>query len=224
MTKIDEFWSEWKRVIKDNGAIVMTASQPFTSKLVMSNLKDFKYEWAWNKKSTSGFVNAKNKPMNTIEGILIFSNGTCANKSKKRMKYFPQGLISYGKQTKRGNKQGKDNTYWRPSTSKNINFQEFTNYPRNYLEFPYEKGAIHPTQKPIKLWEYLIKTYTDEGDAVFDGFAGSMTTAIACDNLKRNWTCCETDKQYYELGLKRINENRKKLNSDLLCRFNLKIL
>jgi site-specific DNA-methyltransferase (adenine-specific) len=206
----EPLWEQYKRIIKDNGAIVLTASQPFTSALVMSNIKMFKYCWSWNKNSTSGFVNAKNKPMNTMEDIAVFSKGTCANKSDKKMKYFPQGLIQFGKETKRGNKQSKENTYWRPSTKSNMNFQEFTNYPRNYLEFQYQSKSVHPTQKPVALFEYLIKTYTNEGDLVLDNCAGSFTTAIACENTKRNWICIEKDEKYCEIGLKRINENKNK--------------
>lgn len=203
----EPLWEQYKRIIKDNGAIVLTASQPFTSYLITSNIDMFKYCWSWNKNSSSGFVNAKNKPMNTIEDIAIFSNGTCANKSNRRMNYFPQGLVPFGKETKRGNKQTKENTYWRPSTSSNTNFQEFTNYPRNYLEFQYQSKSVHPTQKPVALFEYLIKTYTNEGDLVLDNCAGSGTTGVACKNLGRDFILIEKEPEYIDIINKRLAQH-----------------
>jgi site-specific DNA-methyltransferase (adenine-specific) len=200
----DPLWEQYKRIIKDNGAIVLTAGQPFTSYLITSNIKMFKYCWSWNKNSSSGFVNAKNKPMNTMEDVVVFSKGTCANKSEKRMKYFPQGLLPYGKETKRGNKQSKENTYWRPSTSSNTNFQEFTNYPRNYLEFQYQSKSVHPTQKPVTLFEYLIKTYTNEGDLVLDNCAGSGTTGVACKNTNRSYILIEKEPEYIKIIEERL--------------------
>ena len=213
---LEPMWEQLKRIIKPNGAIVLTASQPFTSALVMSNLAMFKYCWYWNKNSTSGYVNAKNKPMNTIEDIVVFSFGTCANKSNKKMKYFPQGLILFGKEIKRGNKQSKENTYWRPSTKSNTNFQEFTNYPRNYLEFQYQSGSVHPTQKPVALFEYLIKTYTSEGDLVLDNCAGSGTTGIACINTNRNYILIEKEEKYVEIMEDRIELHKKLLQNRLI--------
>jgi site-specific DNA-methyltransferase (adenine-specific) len=202
----EPLWKEYKRIIKDRGAIVLTAGQPFTSYLITSNIDMFKYCWTWNKNSSSGFVNAKNKPMNTIEDIVIFSKGTCANKSDRRMNYFPQGLIIYGKKTKRGNKQSKENSYWRPSTSSNSNFQEFTSYPKNYLEFHYQSRSIHPTQKPVALLEYLIKTYTLENETVLDNCMGSGSTGVACVNTNRNFIGIEKDDKYFEISQNRINE------------------
>ena len=200
----EPLWEQYKRIIKDNRAIVLTACQPFTSKLVMSNIEMFKYTWAWNKKGNGGFVNAKNKPLNTMEDICIFSFGTCANCSNKNMIYNPQGLKPYGKETKRGSKQGKENTYWRPSTNSGVSFQEFTNYPRNYLEYHYQTGAIHPTQKPVPLFEYLIKTYTNEGDLVLDNCMGSGTTAVACINTNRNYIGIEKEQRYFDIAQERI--------------------
>src|SRR5688572_24084864 len=162
----DQLWAHYKRVIKDNGAIVLFGSEPFSSHLRMSNLKWYKYDWFWNKNGCSGFMNAKLKPMNTIEVISVFSNGKTSNGNKNNMLYFPQGLLPFNKITKSGNKPNKEMTVFRkkstPSTTIGY-LQEFTNYPRNYLEFPYVKGkeAFHPTQKPVALLEYLVKTYTN---------------------------------------------------------------
>lgn len=202
----EPLWEQYERIIKDKGAIVLFGIEPFTSSLIQSNLKLFKYNWYWNKNSTSGFINAKNKPMNTMEVISIFSKGKTANKNLNNMIYNPQGLLPYNKITRNGNKKDKDNTFYRPSTSENKWFQEFTNYPKNYLEFSYVRGkqAVHPTQKPIELCEYLIKTYTNEGETVLDNCIGSGTTAIACINTNRNYIGFELDKQYFDVANERI--------------------
>lgn len=215
MTKIDELWTEWKRVIKDNGTIVMTASQPFTSKLVMSNLKMFKYEWIWEKSNGGGFLLANKVPLKRHENILIFA--------KKQLTYNPQKTKGkpYICKSSGGTK------FLGEETSKKIAGWVTKNngdrYPISVIKIPSETG-LHPTQKPVALMEYLIKTYTNKGDIVFDGFAGSFTTAVACDNLKRDWICCDIDKEYCEIGKKRINDNRIKLNSNLLEGFNLPLL
>jgi site-specific DNA-methyltransferase (adenine-specific) len=201
-------WYELKRVIKPNGAICLFGSEPFSSHLRLSNLKWFKYDWVWNKKHGVGFVNAKLKPMNTIEFIHVFSDGKTSNGNKNNMPYFPQGLKPYGKLTKQGNKKGKDNTYWRPSLKgdKGGYIQEFTNYPKNYLEFKKDKNIGHPTQKPTKLLEYLISTYTLEGETVLDFTAGSFSTGVAAVNLGRSFIGIELDDNYFDIGTKRIGE------------------
>lgn len=202
----EPLWEQYNRVIKDNGAIVLFGSEPFTSKLIISNIKMFKYNWYWNKNSTSGFVNAKLKPMNTIETISVFSKGKTSNGNKNNMPYFPQGLKLYNKMVSRGNKEGKENTYYRPSTSTNCNFQKWTNYPRNYLEFGYQKKAVHPTQKPVALLEYLIKTYTKENETVLDNCMGSGSTGVACVNTGRNFIGIEKEKKYYDIAMNRIDK------------------
>lgn len=209
----DKLWAQYSRIIKDEGAIVLTACQPFTSALVMSNREMFKYEWVWNKSRAVGFPNAKNKPMNKHESVLVFSKGDCANRCKLRMNYYPQDLIRVNK-TVNGIKACKADVWGhgfaRPS-HKESRIQEFTNFPTSVLNIPNEGKTVHPTQKPVTLFEYLIKTYTKEGDLVLDNCAGSFTTAIACDNLNRRWICMEKDEKYCETGLRRINENREVL-------------
>jgi len=202
MTKIDEFWAEWKRIIKPNGAIVMTASQPFTSKLVMSNLKMFKYEWIWEKNKATQFLDAKRKPLKAHENIIVFCN--------KSTIYNPQNTIKKKAPTvnkgSRGKKErGACGEVYGVATKDAI--QEYSNYPRTVVRFGVVMKPLHPTQKPVALWEYLVKTYTNEGDTIFDGFAGSCTTAIACINTKRNYICIELDEKYYNIGLKRIAEH-----------------
>lgn len=209
MKNIDEFWYEWKRIIKDNGAIVMTANQPFTSKLVMSNMKMFKYEWIWIKDKPSNFLMGKRMPMKYTESVLVFS--------KERTKYNPQ-MIKREEKNKRNNKLTssllKCETYG--YDVKNNKYQDRLLagirdelYPRNYLFFSKRGKSTHPTQKPISLFEYFIKTYTNEGDTVFDGFIGSGTTAIACINTKRDYIGFELDKTYFDIANKCIAEHVK---------------
>jgi len=157
-------WEQYKRIIKDNGAIVLTASQPFTSALVMSNIKMFKYAWVWHKTRFSNQMLAKYQPLKTHEDVLVFSN--------KTHNYYPQGLVKFGKITKQG-KKVTDNIGG--GERKTEYFQEWTNYPKTIQVFSNETG-LHPTQKPVALFEYLIRTYTNEGDLVLDNCSGSGTT------------------------------------------------
>ena len=202
----DKLWEQWNRIIKNNGAIVLTATQPFTSKLIMSNIYLFKYEWIWNKSRAVGFPNAKNKPMNKHESILIFSKGDCANGCKLRMNYNPQDLIEINKKVN-GIKKCKADVgghgFSRPSHKKE-RIQKFTNFPNTVLTFSNEGNTDHPTQKPVKLFEYLIKTYTNEGDTVLDCCAGSGTTGVACKNLNRNYILIEKEQKYYNVIKDRI--------------------
>ncbi len=199
----EPLWEQYKRVIKPNGAIVLTASQPFTSALVMSNPKMFKYEWIWEKPQPSNSLLANKQPLKYHENILVFGGN----------KYNPemwQGNANHGR-----NDNGEDmkteilgTKIKRTATNKNG-----IKYPKSIIKFTAPRtGKIHPTQKPVALFEYLIKTYTNEGDLVLDNVAGSFTTAVAADNLNRNWICIEQEQEYCEIGRKRINENRERLH------------
>lgn len=204
----EPLWKEYKRILKPQRSIILFGIEPFSSMLRTSNLEMYKYDWYWNKNSAGGYVNAKQRPMTTIETISIFSNGTMCSTGKRNMLYNPQGLIPFNKITHRGNKQGKENTYWRPSTAANSNFQKFTNYPRNYLKFSKvsSKESLHPTQKPIELCEYLIKTYSNEGDLILDNCCGSGTTCVAARNLGRNFIGIELDENYFKIANERITK------------------
>ena len=201
----EPLWEQYKRIIKDNGAIVLTASQPFTSALVMSNIKMFKYEWVWDKKLPSGMQIAKYRPMQRHENILVFSNGTS--------KYYP---IKTTQKERTGKIYGKSESS--PISLDNGELKTYKDKnPQSIIEFyKRDKEHFHPTQKPVALFEYLIKTYTNQGDLVLDNCAGSFTTSIASDNLNRNWICIEQDENYCEIGRKRINENRLKLWLDFV--------
>jgi len=205
----EPLWLQYKRIIKDNGAIVLTASQPFTSALVVSNIKMFKYCWVWNKGKCSGFLNAKNAPMKKVEDIVIFSKGTTANKSLNLMQYYPQGLISYNIKKKNYNRKNDSTTGTRLCGDKWL--QEWKNYHNTLFSISYETKPLHPTQKPVALFEYLIKTYTNENEIVLDNCIGSGTTAVACMQTNRNYIGMELEEKYVEIANKRINEFTQQL-------------
>jgi len=204
----EPLWAHYKRIIKDNGAIVLTASQPFTSALVMSNIKMFKYEWIWVKNRVTGFANAKKRPLKNYEDILIFSNGT--------PRYHPQGLEKIDKIVKNGKSVGgntmrpsieSDQGKGRLRTAGESYLQEFTGYPRQVIANVKEgHKKEHPTQKPVAIFEYLIKTYTNEGELVLDNCAGSGTTAIACLKTNRNYILIEQEGKYCDIANRRIAE------------------
>ena len=195
---LEPMWEQLERVIKPNGAIVMTAAQPFTTTLIASNMKMFKYCWVWQKNIATGHLNAKKMPMKNHEDILVFYS--------KQPTYNPQGVREFNKVVKRGSNGG----CYGKSGSENL--QELTGYPRTVQQFKSESKTVLPTQKPVALMEYLIKTYTNEGETVLDFAAGSFTTAIACLNTKRNFIGIELDDYYFEVGTKRVNEHLKTLD------------
>ena len=210
-----KLWEQYERIIKDNGCIALFGSEPFSSYLRTSNIKLYKYDWIWEKGRASGFVHAKNKPLKAHEIISIFSKGTTVHKtqSKNRMHYEP--IMSEGKPYIKKITQvntGKLNHI--PSESNlsfvgTVNDNEGSRYPRSVLKFSmHNVGNIHPTQKPVALFEYLINTYTNENDLVLDNCMGSFTTAVACENTGRNYVGFENDSKYYELGMKRLEELR----------------
>lgn len=158
----DALWEHYKRIIKPKHAIVLFGAEPFSSRLRLSNLEWYKYDWVWIKNIAVGFVNAKLKPMPKHEMIHVFSDGKTSNGNKNNMVYYPQGLKPINKMMK---SKSKGLLYNRPSNVNNEYFQEFTNYPTTELHFAKDKPVLHPTQKPVALLEYLIKTYTKE-DAI----------------------------------------------------------
>ena len=204
----EPLWKEYKRIIKDNGAIVLTASQPFTSALVMSNPDMFKYPIYWIKDKPSNFLMGKKQPLRYVEECLIFSKGIPL--------YNPQ-MQPREEKDKRKNKLTSSLL-----KNENIGINEKTDkyqdrlksgmndfiYPRNYQKFNNRTDGLHPTQKPVALFEYLIKTYTNEGDLVLNNCAGSFTTAITCNNLKRKWICMEKEEEYCEIGKKRLAQQK----------------
>ena len=192
----EPLWEQYKRIIKDNGAIVLTASQPFTSALVMSNIKMFKYAWIWEKPNGTSPFKAKYMPMINGEEILVFGN--------VKIKYNPQ--MEIGKPYKWNSKRSGGDASGIKQTKETPIDNKGTRYPKNVLRFNQERG-LHPTQKPVALFEYLIKTYTNEGDLVLDNCMGSGTTGVACKNLNRNFIGIELDAEYFKIAEKRINEH-----------------
>lgn len=201
----EPMWKQVWRVLKPNGAAVFTASQPFTSALVMSQIDRFKYEWVWEKSKAGGIFNAKNMPLKKHENVLVFSSGTCANCSPDRMTYNPQGLIRVDKKAKNSKRSGEDTIGNRPSRQGEY-VQEFSGYPDTILEIQSEGSTVHPTQKPVALMEYLIKTYTNEGETVLDFTMGSGTTGVACMNTGRNFIGIERDEKYFQIAKERIEK------------------
>lgn len=203
----DELWKQYERIIKDNGAIVLFSAQPFTAKLIMSNKKRFRYCWYWKKNNKTGFAFAKVQPMRCIEEICIFY--------KKAPTYNPQGLIELKKPiTRKLPDTDKDYIYRRSTLSKEV-AQKYTNYPTHLLEFKNEaasnKNRLHPTQKPVALLEYLINTYTNEGDRVLDNCMGSGSTGVACINTKRRFYGIEKNETFFNTAKKRITEREQAL-------------
>ena len=202
-------WVEYERIITDNGAIILTATQPFTTQLISSNLKLFKYEIIWVKSRPNGHLEAKNKPMRKHENILIFSKGASANGCKNRITYNPQGLVK----VERYNRNSTDTDNYGSRKSRPVGMvtkQEYTNYPTTIWEFGSEGKTIHPTQKPVALMEYLIKTYTNEGETVLDNTFGSGTTILAAINTNRNFIGIEKDEAYFKIAEQRINAHTEK--------------
>lgn len=207
---LDKLWSEYERVIKDNGAIVLFSAQPFTSYLISSNYKMFKYSWTWDKNKPTGHLNAKKQPLRVTEDICVFY--------KKQCVYNPI-LIDRDKNNIRNtnytpNKEGV-NTYGK--TRENFKYNEGRTipidkgYPKNYLKFVgvgtnSKNKRLHPTQKPLSLIEYMIKTYTNEGDLILDNTCGSGTTGLGAKNLGRNYIMMEQDPEYFEIAKARVGE------------------
>lgn len=200
----EPLWKQYERVIKDNGAIVLFGSQPFTSALVTSNIKLFKYSLVWKKSRPQGFAQAPYRFMTEHEDILVFSKGGCAKNATNRIKFNPQNLIYSPRKTK-GKKANASEHRIRKTDQKDF-ISEWTNYPRSIIENDSEFNTVHPTQKPVSLLEYLIKTYSDEGETVLDNCIGSGTTAVAAINTSRNYIGFETDKTYYQIACDRIRE------------------
>jgi site-specific DNA-methyltransferase (adenine-specific) len=194
----EPMWEQLKRITKKNGAIVLTANQPFASALVMSNPSMFAYQWIWIKTKITGVLNAKKMPVRKHEHVLVF----CDRKSTAV--YNAQGLAPKGTLTKQG---GNSNNYGNRPVDPYI--QEWTNWPRDVLEIPSEGKTIHPTQKPVALMEYLVKTYTNEGESVLDFTMGSGTTGVACVKTNRKFIGIELNENYFHIAQKRINDSIK---------------
>jgi len=194
---LEKLWEQYKRIIKDRGMICLTSAEPFTSMLIMSNPKMFKYDIIWDKGLSTSFLNAKRMPLRRHESILCFY--------KKLPVYNPK-MITRGRVRKKGGlSEGQEHC---PNYGKYMDKPSYSNtyYPTSILEISNAKreGKIHPTEKPVELFQYLIETYTNEGDVVLDSCSGSGTTAIACLNSNRQYICIEKDAEYFEKSKQRV--------------------
>lgn len=211
-------WEQLKRIIKPNGAIVMTASQPFTTTLIASNMKMFKYCWVWEKSKASNFPHAPNMPLKIFEDVVVFSSGVVGHLSQagdKRMTYNPQGTRE-GTTVVKQNRNKSELKYHRDSQTNHTTGYKCKRqgYPNTHLKVKSENG-LHPTQKPVALMEYLIKTYTNEEETVLDFTAGSFTTGVACVNTNRKFIGIEMDDHYYNIGTERVlNTIKQEKQSD----------
>lgn len=196
---LELMWEQLNRVIKPNGAIVMTASQPFTTILIHSNIKNFKHTWVWNKRFAANFAVAKFQPLKIHEDVVVFANGTTNYYPQKTVRDKP---IKLGKNV---SKSGSVNlSQAKPEYDNKVYFDK---NPESIIFFDTRaEGQVkfHPTQKPVALMEYLIKTYTNEGETVLDFTAGSFTTGVACKNLNRKGIMIEKDPHYFKIGSERV--------------------
>lgn len=192
----DQMWERLNKLIKPNGAIVLFAQCPFDKSLGCSNINNLKYEWIWRKAQGTGHLNAKKQPMKEHENILVFY--------KKQCTYNPQMVGDEKRVVKRSGKESKTENYGRFIE---LSSSEYVGrYPKTIQYFDKSKDVLHPTQKPVTLMEYLVKTYTNEGETVLDFTMGSGTTGVACKNTTRNFIGIEMDDKYFEIAQKRIND------------------
>jgi len=206
-------WEQYERVIKDSGAIVLFGKEPFSSQLRVSNLDMYRYDWIWVKDTKSNFMQANHQPLNNIELISVFGKGYVRSiKDKVMMTYNPQftegkeyKLPKVSKTTDLFGENHKNGVY------KHYDRDTSKRYPYNIIQFNMDKPKVHPTQKPVALFEYLIKTYTNEGETVLDNCMGSGTTAIACINTNRNYIGFELDTDYFNIATERIENHKQQL-------------
>ena len=210
----EPLWKQYYRVIKDNGAIVLFATQPFTTLLIGSNIMCYKHSWVWHKKNAGNILVAKYQPLKATEDIVVYS------KSGKRVNYYPIMTSGHQDRSKEKPRTKRSDLF---SGFKSGEFKQGTNktpderYPKHLIEFSNasQKDRLHPTQKPVNLLEYLIKTYTKEGETVLDNCMGSGSTGVACINTNRNFIGIELDENYFNIAKERIeNHNKEEQNWD----------
>ena len=206
----DLMWEQLNRIIKPNGAIVLFGSEPFSSALRMSNIKNYKYDWKWDKVIGSGFQVAKYKPMMRSEDVCIFGTGG-------RVNYYPIKI----KRDKPIKGYAVNNSLSNPLANADKTVRTYTHKnPTNILEYRKVKGTVHPTQKPLELMEYLIKTYTKDDEMVLDFTMGSGSTMVACVNTNRNGIGIEMDENYFNIAKKRVEEKKEEKDNEPPTLFN----
>lgn len=205
----EKLWTEYKRIVKENGVFILFANGLFTVKVINSNVEMYKYKYVWLKRTPTLFLQAKNRPLVRHEDILVFSNAKMGHKDisgNRRMTYNPQGLKAFSKKI-RGIRNNTKKGYIKLGKNEQSYTQEFTNYPSDVLEDYFEAVSnekFHPNQKPIKLLEFLIKTYTNENELVLDNCMGSGSTGVAAKNTGRKFIGIEKDEEYFKIAKNRI--------------------
>ena len=193
----DKLWEQYNRIIKPNGAICLFGREPFTSTIVMSNIKNYKHKWVWNKKQSGSFQNAKYMPLQIDEDIVVFSNGKC--------NYYP--IMKKGKMRKRGGAKETNNAMGNNGLNKKFENYSDMYYPINIYELANPRvNKLHPTEKPVDLMKMLVQTYTKENEIVLDNTMGSGTTGLACLKTNRQFIGIEKEKQYYDVAVRRLSE------------------
>ena len=194
----DRLWEQYNRIIKDKGAILLFGSEPFSSKMRISNLRMYKYDWIWKKTKAQGFLNSKKMPLKDYENICVFY--------KRLPEYNPQGIIYGNFQNDRKSKYNKGEDIY--GKEKEFGISHMSNFPKQIIEFsnPSGKGQLHPTQKPIALLEYLIKTYSQDEEIILDNCMGSGSTGVAALNLHRKFIGMELDEKYFQIAENRIQD------------------
>ena len=204
---MDKLWEHYLRLLKPNGTVVLFGSEPFSSLVRSSNLEMYKYDWKWVKPRGANFLNAKYQPMKNYEDIMVFSRCPASySRSRDSMKYNPiMGVGEPYKLMSGKQKLDKNNSTVRSSIKSVVTDNKGERYPKAILEFKPDKDKVHPTQKPVDLLEYLIRTYTDEGAVVLDSCMGSGSTGVACKNLGRSFVGIELNEDYFNIAVSRIN-------------------
>ena len=209
---MDKLWEHYNRLLKPQCSVILFANGLFTPRVMLSNLKDYKYRYVWIKKNSTNFVHAKNRPMTKSEDILVFSKAPMGHISQlgdKRMKYNPQGLIPVNKVRKSGKSNFTGTVAGKRPSHKDEFLVEYTNYPTDVLmDFPEDSPnkKLHTSQKPVDLLKFLIKTYTDEGGIVLDNCMGSGSTCVASELCGRKSVGIEIKEKYFNIAVKRIEE------------------
>ena len=213
MIDLEKLWKEYERLLSDEGIVLLFAQTPFNTALINSNPKLFKYEWIWEPSHATGFLNAKKKPLSAHYFILVFS------KNKRLPPYYPQKSRGHVLKTvKSKSRKSTKSTLWNAHDN-HVDYASTERYPRSVLRFPSDrqKISIHETQKPVALLEYLIKTYTKEGDVVLDSCSGSGSLAVACLNTNRRFICMEKDQMHFEKSLEWISQVQEQMTGDDSC-------
>ena len=201
----EPMWEQLNRIIKPNGAIVLFGSEPFSSALRMSNIKNYKYDWGWQNSHGINFAQCNHTPMSVYENIIIFGYFGLSKNAKIQPINNPQGIVKINKQ-----KKAKTSTEHRVCNNNKCHVQKYQNYPKQILKFSSQRG-LHSCQKPTALMEYLIRTYTNESETVLDFTMGSGSTGVACVNTNRQFIGIEQDDNYFKIACKRIEDAQKQL-------------